>query len=79
MRTTININDELLRDAKKRAAEEGTTLRALMEDALRSRIQAHGSSKSGFELRWRTEKGRLQPGVRLDDRQSLFDLMEGRE
>ena len=79
MRTTVDLNDELLREAKKRAADEGKTLRALMEEALRARIQTRGSAKSGFTLQWRTEHGRLQPGVRLDDRQSLFDLMEGRD
>ncbi len=35
MRTTLNLDDELLKDAKKLAAERGTTLTAVMEDALR--------------------------------------------
>ena len=34
MRTTIRINDELLKKAKKRAVDEGTTLTALVEDGL---------------------------------------------
>jgi hypothetical protein len=29
-------------------------------------------------LRWSSERGRLQPGVNLDDRDALFDLMGGR-
>ena len=35
MRTTLDIEDQLLKDAKKLAAERGTTLTAVMEDALR--------------------------------------------
>jgi len=79
MRTTVDLNEELLREAKKRAADEGRPLRDVIEEALRRMIQTRVSSPSGFKLEWRTEEGRLQPGVRLDDRQSLFDLMEGRD
>ncbi len=79
MRTTVDLNEELLREAKKRAANEGKPLRMFIEEALRAMIQAPATRETGFELKWRTEKGRLQAGVRLEDRQSLFDLMEGRD
>ena len=74
----MELNDELLRSAKRRAASEGTTLRAVVERALRSFLEG-GARKSGYRLRWRPERGRLRPGVRLDDRDALFDLMEGRD
>ena len=77
MRTTIDIGDELLRQAKRRAADEGTPLRAVVEAALRSYLGAR-PRPSGYRLRWRTESGRVMPGVRLDDRDALFDLMDGR-
>ena len=77
MRTTIEISDELFRAAKGRAAEGGTTLRQIVESALRAYL-GRTPRKSGYKLRWRTEKGRLQSGVNLDDRDSLFDLMDGR-
>ena len=77
MRTTLEINEELFRRAKKRAADEGAPLRAVMEAALRGYLA--GKPKRGkFKFRWRTESGRLLPGVRLDDRDALFDLMDGR-
>ncbi len=77
MRTTIEITDELLRQAKKKAAEEGTALRHVVETALRFYL-AKSKKHTGYKLRWRTERGRLLPGVRLDDRDALFDLMDGR-
>ncbi|MFQ5745579.1 MAG: type II toxin-antitoxin system VapB family antitoxin [Acidobacteriota bacterium] len=77
MRTTIEINDDLFRQAKKRAADEGSSLRRVVENALRQFLAARPPAER-FELRWRTERGELQPGVNLDDRDALFDLMEGR-
>jgi hypothetical protein len=73
VRTTI----ELLRRAKRRAADAGVALCQIVEAALRSYLG--GPAKAGgYRLRWRTERGRLQPGVNLEDRDHLFDLMDGR-
>jgi hypothetical protein len=77
MRTTIDMNDELLRLAKNRAVREGITFRQLLENALRSHL-APLAGKRTYKFQWRTEKGRLQAGVQLDDRDSLFDFMDGR-
>lgn len=38
MRTTVDLPDELLRQARQRAAQEGTTLTALLADGLRLRL-----------------------------------------
>jgi hypothetical protein len=76
MRTTVHIADDLLRRAKQRAAEQGTALRAVFEAALRAHLG--GPRASDYKLRWRTEKGRLQVGVNLEDRSALWDLMDGR-
>src|SRR5262245_15981744 len=79
MRTTIELNDDLLRRAKRRAADDRTTLREVIEQALRAHLTRRGALPRGrYTLRWRTERGTLQPGVRLDDRDALFDLMDGR-
>jgi Arc/MetJ family transcription regulator len=77
MRTTIEISDELFRQAKKRAADERRALREIVENALRAYLGKQPKRKA-YQLRWRTERGRLLPGVRLDDRDALFDLMDGR-
>lgn len=49
----------------------------MIEAALRSYL-GNGVAGEGYSLTWRTDRGRIQPGVRLDDRDSLFDLMDGR-
>jgi hypothetical protein len=77
MRTTLEINDELFRQAKKRAADDGVPLRKVVEAALQRYLNGQPAQKK-YRLRWRTEKGRLLPGVRIEDRNSLFDIMEGR-
>ena len=77
MRTTIDIADEVLRQAKRRAADEGTPLRTVIEAALRAYLFRR-PNRSSYKLAWRTERGRLLPGVDLDDRDKLFDLMDGR-
>lgn len=77
MRTTLEINDELFRRAKRRAADEGATLRQVVESALHHYLGG-GSRRPPYRLRWSAEAGRIQAGVRLDDRDALFDLMEGR-
>jgi hypothetical protein len=76
MRTTVDLNDRLFRQAKRRAVEQGTTLRRVIEDALRSYL-AGPKAAEGYRLSWHTERGRVLPGVRLDDRDALFDLMDG--
>ncbi len=77
MRTTLELNDTLLRQARKRAADRGMRLRDVIEAALRLYLGG-GPVKKGYRLQWRTERGKLQPGVDLQDRDALLDLMEGR-
>ena len=78
MRTTLDISDELFRSAKKRATDDGMTLRSVVERALRTYLGSR-PRRAGYRLRWRSEHGRLLPGVDLDDRDGLFDRMEGRK
>ncbi len=43
MRTTLNLNDDLVRQAKKRAAAEDRTLTSVIEDALRRLLASSGA------------------------------------
>jgi hypothetical protein len=63
MKTTVEIPDALLDEAKKLATREGTTLRALIEEGLR-RMVAERKRAGVFRLRRATFKGNgLQPGL----------------
>jgi Arc/MetJ family transcription regulator len=79
MRTTIRLDDDLLTKAKRAALERGTTLTAVIEDALR-RALAPGSAAAREDVELPTFRGDgLQPGVDLDDAASLLDLMDERD
>lgn len=78
MRTTLDLSDDLFRRAKKRAADEGIPLRDVVEAALRDYLSGKPRA-STYRFEWTPERGELLPGVDLDDRNSLFDRMEGIE
>ena len=50
MKTTVDIADPILNEARKLAAREGTTLRALVEQGLR-RVISEKKRKQPFRLR----------------------------
>lgn len=79
MRTTLDLEDGLMREAKKRAAERGTTLTRLLEEALRAHLAPPDRARRRFRLKLFTKRGRLLPGVDLADRDSLYERMDGRE
>ena len=76
MRTTIRLDEHLLAEAKKQAVASGTTLTAVLEQALReslARRKAHAKAKP---VRLKTVKGGgVRAGVDLDDSAALLDLM----
>jgi hypothetical protein len=79
MKTTVDISDSLLEEAKKLAARERTTVRALIEQGLRQIITAR-KRPGVFRLRKATFKGQgLQPGVSTATWDQIRDLAyEGR-
>jgi len=78
MRTTLNFADALLRRAKQRAVAEGETLTAFIEKALRAYLHPPARHGRRFRLKLLIKKGRAVPGVNWDDRDSLYERMEGR-
>ena len=78
MRTTLDIDDHLLRQAKKLAAEEGKTLTSIIEEALRDRFVPKTRTRKKFKMRPLTKAGRIIPGTNLADRDLLYERMEGR-
>lgn len=77
MRTTLNLDDELMRTLKRRAAETGRTMTEMIEEALREMLARPSQGREEREFRWVTVKGKVRPGVDLSDRDSLLDAMEG--
>jgi hypothetical protein len=79
MKTTIDIADPLLKQAKRLAARRGTTLKVVVEEALRDALK-RAPDEVPVELRTHTYAGRgLQPGLSWDDFGALRDLAyEGR-
>lgn len=77
MRTTVRLNDRLLSEAKKYAAETGRTLTALLEDALRETLARRNKPGPKRRIKLKTVGGGgVQPGVDLDDSAALLDLMD---
>jgi len=77
MRTTVRLDERLLVEAKKYAAESGRTLTSILEDALRETLARRRARGKRKPVRLKTMKGDgVRPGVDLDDSASLLDLME---
>ncbi len=77
MRTTVRLDAHLLAAAKKRAAESGKTLTAVLDDALRESLARRSAHAKAKPVRLKTFKGGgVRRGVDLDDSASLLDMME---
>ena len=82
MKTTLNIHDTLLQEAKAFAAQQRTTLTKLIEEGLRMRLQPKQADKrSTIAIKLPTlpsKKGRgLQPGIDPLSNKSLYDAADG--
>lgn len=72
MKTTVEIADRLLIDAKRTATREGTTLRALVEAGLREQLALRRTRAPAFKLRTASFTGR---GLRPDLNGASWDQM----
>lgn len=79
MRTTVRMPDDLLRRAKRVAAERETTLTAILEEALREWLdrQRQGGRPAPGELPVSRSRGGVLAGVDLDDTVGLLDRLDG--
>ena len=75
MKTTLNLYDRILKQAKGRAAQEGVTLTKFVEDALRARLRTAGR-RSPFKLKLRTVNGGRPPNVEISDGEALYDVID---
>lgn len=64
MKTTVDISDDLLREARRVAHEEGTTLKSMIEEGLRAVLTRRGR-EDGYALPDASVSGDgLQPEAR---------------
>lgn len=76
MRTTLVIADDLLRRARIRAAEAGTTLSAVVEEGL-ARFLGEGDTPSPEPEHLAAHgAGGLRPGVDLADNRRVRDFLD---
>ena len=76
MRTTIRINDDLLKQAKKKAAEEGCSLTSLVEDGLAlilSKPKTYRRKPVALPVSKAT--GGILPGIDLNRSSDLEEVM----
>ena len=80
MKTTVDIPDLLLKQVKRMAAERNTTVKAIIESALRDALASYGRPRRKHRLVTHTFKGDgLHAGLSWDDWGTLRSMIyEGR-
>jgi hypothetical protein len=77
MRTTVDLPDELLTQARSRAADEGTTLTALLADGLRLRLARQATPLSALRpLPVSRNRGGMQSWIEPGSSASLLDAAD---
>jgi hypothetical protein len=80
MKTTLDLDEELLYKAKSHAARERTSLTALIEEGLRLRLRTRIKSANGpVKLPLFRSKGGLLPGIDPNSNRSMLDAADTEE
>lgn len=81
MKTTLNLNDELMRSAKAYAARQGSTLTRLVEDSLRIHLRAKrpraAPARRAPVIKVYRGQGGLLPGIDPTSNKSMLDAADG--
>lgn len=76
MKTTLDINDALLRDAKALAARQGLTLTRVIEQGLQIRLRATVPARKAVRIPVFRGKGGLATGVDARSNKSMLDAAD---
>ena len=81
MKTTLDINDVLLADAKVLAAQQRTSLTRLIEEGLQLRLRAARAARRSVKSRLPSipvyrGKGGVLPGINPLSNKSMFDAAD---
>lgn len=78
MRTTINLPDDLILQAKRAALDADTTLTEIIANALREALSKRSRKPQKKRTRLITYgKGGTFPGIDISDSATLLDIMDG--
>ena len=76
MKTTLDLPDELLIEAKKQAAEQRRPLRAIVEEGLRLVLRKPHTKPRRKQVRLITVKGGLPRGLDLTSREAMYEWFD---
>jgi hypothetical protein len=75
-RTTVRLSPELLKAAKKKAVESGSTVTSLIEEGLRRVVYETATRKASgkpFKIKVSRAVGGLRPGFDLSDMSTIYE------
>jgi len=75
MKTSLLIDDVVYEETRRRAVSTRKTIGAIVETALRDWL-ARVDAPRDYDWRWKPVGGG-PPRVNVDDREALYDVMEG--
>ena len=75
VKTTLNLDDQVLKKAKASAASRGITLTKFVEDALQAKLLAT-ERKAPYSFQPLIITGMKPPNVDVGDRDALYDVID---
>ena len=76
MNTTLNLNDDLVAQAKAVATKERISLTKMIEEGLILRLRRRRPARKLADLPVSSKRGGLRPGIDATGNQSLFDAAD---
>ena len=76
MKTTLNLNDQLLRQAKFSAHEQGITLTRFVEEAIWAQLMPSTKPKTQYQFVPPVVRGLRPPAVDVSDREALNEFLD---
>jgi hypothetical protein len=79
MRTTLDLDDRLIKEAKARALARDETLTRFIEESLQARLRELDRARAPFRFEPVTKRGERVPGLDFADRDALYERMGERD
>lgn len=77
MKTSLLISDAVYQETRRRAVETHRTIGEVVETALRNWLDEE-QRPAAYTWRWKPVQGLRASGVNVDDRDALYDVLDGR-